>query len=85
MSQEDKGGEGKIGIVGHIYVLSYIKQITNKNPLYSTENFSQYSVMAYTNGKIIFLKKWIYVYVITDSLALHLKLTHCKYTICICI
>ena len=30
-----------------IYTLLYIKQITNKDLLYSTENSTQYSVMTY--------------------------------------
>ena len=30
-----------------IYTLQYIKQVTNKNPLYSTGNSTQYSVMVY--------------------------------------
>ena len=44
-----------------IYTLLYIKQITNKNLLYSTGNSTQYSVMTYmgTESK----KEWIYVYV----------------------
>ena len=46
------GGRGmnwEIGI--DIYTLLYIKQITNKNLLYSTGNSSQYSVMAYMGEK----------------------------------
>ena len=35
----------KIGI--DVYILLYIKQITNKDLLYSTGNSTQYSVMAY--------------------------------------
>ena len=45
---EGKVGEGinwEIGI--DIYTLLYIKQITNTDPLYSTGNSSQYSVMTY--------------------------------------
>ena len=48
--------------------LLYIKQITNKDLLYSTGNSTQYSVMTYmgTESK---KKEWIYVYIyITDSL-----------------
>ena len=54
----------KIGI--HIYTLLYIKQITNKDLLYSTGNSTQYSVMAYMENESE--KEWIHVYVITDSL-----------------
>ena len=46
--QGGKGGEGinwEIRI--DIYTLLYIKQITNKNLLYSTGNSTQYSLMTY--------------------------------------
>ena len=49
----------EIGI--DIYTLLYIKQITNKNLLYSTGDSSQYSVMTYM-GKGS-KKEWIDVYV----------------------
>ena len=49
----------EIGI--DIYTLLYIKQITNKNLLYSTGNSTQYSVMTYM--RIEPKKEWIYVYV----------------------
>ena len=44
-----------------MYILPYIKQITNKNLLYSTGNSTQYSVMAYMGKES--KKEWIYVYV----------------------
>ena len=44
-----------------IYTLLYIKQITNKNLLYSTGNSIQYSVMTYMG--IESKNEWIYVYV----------------------
>ena len=44
-----------------IYTLLYIKQITNKDLLYSTGNSTQYSVMAYMGKES--KKEWIYVYV----------------------
>ena len=56
------GGGGmnqEIGI--DIYTLLYIKQITNKDLLYSTGNSTQYSVMAYMGKES--KKEWIYVYV----------------------
>ena len=49
----------EIGI--DIYTLWYIKQITNKNLLYSTWNSTQYSVMTYMGE--VSKKEWIYVYV----------------------
>ena len=47
------GGGGmnwEIGI--DIYTLLYIKQITNKDLLYSMGNSTQYSVMAYMGKKV---------------------------------
>ena len=41
-----------------VYTLLYIKQIRNKDPLYSAENSIQHSVMVY--GEKI-LKEWKYV------------------------
>ena len=58
-----KEGLGRInwGIGIDIYTLLYIKQVMNKNLLYSPGNSTQYSVMTYmgTESK----KEWIYVYV----------------------
>ena len=46
-----------------IYTVQYIQQITNKNLLYSTGNYSQYSVLTYIGTYIItYIKKWIYIY-----------------------
>ena len=42
-----------------IYILLYIKQITNKDLLYSTGNLTQYSVMTYMGKN---LKKRGYMY-----------------------
>ena len=55
------GKNWEIGI--DIYTLLYIKQITNKNLLYSTENATQYSVMAYMGKSKKKKKEWIYVHV----------------------
>ena len=55
----------EIGI--DIYALLYIKQITNKNLLYSTGNSTQYSVMAYM-GKESKKKRMDVCICITDSL-----------------
>ena len=60
-SQGKRGGgiNWEIGI--DIYTLSYIKQITNENLLYSTGNSSQYSVMTYVGKEA--KNEWTYVYV----------------------
>ena len=44
-----------------VYALPYVKQITNKDLVYSTGNSIQYSVMAYMGKES--KKEWIYVYV----------------------
>ena len=44
-----------------IYTLLYIKQISNKDLLYSTGNSTQYSVMTYMGKES--KKEWIYVHV----------------------
>ena len=43
------------------YIILYIKQRTNKDLPYSTENSTQYSVMTYMGKES--KKQWIYVYV----------------------
>ena len=55
--EEGINWETEIGI----YTLLYIKQITNKDLLYSAENSTQYSLMA-NMGKES-KKEWMYVYV----------------------
>ena len=48
MINREYAGEGiNWGIGIDIYILVYIKQITNKVPLYSRGNSTQYSVMTY--------------------------------------
>ena len=47
----------EIGI--DIYTLLYIKQITNRNPLYSTGNSTQHSIMIYMGKELE--KKCMYV------------------------
>ena len=57
-----KGGGGinwEIGI--DIYALLYIKQITNKDLLYSTGKSTYYSIMTYMGKEL--KKDWIYVQV----------------------
>ena len=44
-----------------IYTPPYIKQITNKDLLYSTGNSAQYSVMTYMGKES--KNEWIFVYV----------------------
>ena len=55
-------GERREGINWEIdiYTLLYIKQITNKNLLYSTGNSIQDSVMTYMGKES--KKQWIYAY-----------------------
>ena len=59
------GGKGmgrtnwEIGI--DVYTLLYIKQITNKDLLYSTGNSTQQSVMTYMGKES--KKEWVHVYV----------------------
>ena len=45
----------------NIYTLMYIKQIINKDLLYTTGNSTQYSVITYMGKESE--KEWIYVYV----------------------
>ena len=62
VTKEGRRGGGtnwEIGI--DIYTLLCIKQITNKNLLYSTGNSTQYSVITYTGKESE--KEWIYVYI----------------------
>ena len=42
--------------------LLYIKEITNKDTLYSTENSTQYSVVAYFGGKNLKKRGYVYMY-----------------------
>ena len=59
-----------------MYTLLYIKWITNKDPLYSTENSAQCYVAAWRGGG--FKEKWMHVYVWLSPFAVHLKLSqHC--------
>ena len=79
--EEREGINLEVGI--DIYTLLYIKQITNKDLLYSTVvlySTTQYSVMTYSGKES--KKEWIYVYVELIHFAVQLKLTqHCKSTI----
>ena len=60
------GGGGINQVVGiNICTLLYIKQIINKDLLYSTENSTQYSVITYKGKESE--KEYIYIYM-TESL-----------------
>ena len=61
VTKGESGGEINWEIGTDVYTLLYIKQITNRNLLYSTENPTQYSVMTYMGKES--KKEWIYVYV----------------------
>ena len=49
--QKGKGMEGKIRSLGLTGTLLYIKQINNKDPLYSTGNYIQYLLITYNEEK----------------------------------
>ena len=74
---ERQGGEINKEFGINIYTLLYIKQIINKDLLYSTENSTQYSVITYMGKESE--KEQIYVYVYLNCFAVHQKLTqHCN-------
>jgi len=59
-----------------VYTLLYLKWITNKDLLYSTETSAQCYVAAWMGGD--FGGEWIHVYVWLSSFAVHQKLSqHC--------
>ena len=59
-----------------MYTLLYLKQITNKDILYSTWNSAQCYVAAWMGGE--FGGEWINAYVRLRPSAVHLKLSqHC--------
>ena len=70
-------GEGKEGMVREVlmdmYTLLYLKQVTNKDLLYSTGNSAQCYVAAWIRGQ--FGGEWIHVYVWLSPLVVHLKLS----------
>ena len=59
--QGGRGGGRKWETGIDIYTLLYIKQVTNKDLLYSTGKSAQYSVMTYMGKES--KKEWISVYV----------------------
>jgi len=59
-----------------IYTLLYLKWITNKDLLYSTQNCAQCYAAAWTGGE--FGGEWIHVCVWRSPFAVHLTLSqHC--------
>ena len=59
-----------------MYILLYLKWITNKDLLYSTGNSAQCYVAAWMAGE--FGREWIHVYVWVNPFAVHLKVSqHC--------
>ena len=55
-------GEGRVREFGNnMYILLYLKWMTNKALLYSTGNFTQYYLAAWMGGE--FGGEWIHVYV----------------------
>ena len=59
-----------------MYTLLYVKWITKRDLLYSTENSAQCYVAAWTGGE--FGGEWIHVCVWLSPFAVHLKLSqHC--------
>ena len=67
--------EGRIGKLGLTYTLLFIKELTNKDLLYTTGNSTQYSIMIYM------AMEWIYVYIELIHFAVQQKLTQlCKST-----
>ena len=84
VTKGEKGGWINQEVVINIYALLYIKQVTNKDLLYSIGNYTLYFVITIPEKN---LKKNIYyIYIteyvcITESIAVHLKLTQqCKLT-----
>ena len=67
-------GEGIVREFGmDTYTLLYLKWITNKDLLYSTENSAQRYMAAWTGGE--FGGEWIHVHVWLSPFAVHLKLS----------
>ena len=59
-----------------VYTLLYLKHITNKNLLYSTQNCAQCYVAAWMGGD--FGGEWIHVYIWQNPFVVCLKLSqHC--------
>ena len=55
------------------YTLLYLKLITSKDLLYSTENSAQYHRAVWMGGE--FMREWIHMYVWLSPFAVHWKLS----------
>ena len=73
VTQGERRGRDTLGIGINIYTFLYIKEIINKDLLYSTENSTQYSVIIYTGKKN--LKRMNICIHKLNYLAVYLKLT----------
>ena len=74
------GGEINQEFGINISIPLYMKQVNNKDLLYSTGNYTQYIIIMY-NGKES-EKEYIYICITESLFAVQLKLTqHCKLTI----
>ena len=58
-----------------MHTLLYLKWVTNKDLLYSTQNSAQCYVARWLGGE--FGGEWIHAYVQLSPSAVHLKLSHC--------
>ena len=68
---KDGGRDREFGM--DMYILLYLKWITNKDLLYSTGNSAQCYVAAWVGGE--FGGEWMHVYVWLSPFAVHLKLS----------
>ena len=69
-------GEGIVREFGmDMSIRLYLKQITNKDLLYSTGNSAQCYVAVRMEGEV--RGEWIHIYVWLNPFAVHLKLSHC--------
>ena len=74
------GINSEVGI--NIYTLLYIKYIISKDLPYSTGNCTQYFVITSKGKESEKEYTYIYMYVLLNHCAVHLKLIYCKSTIC---
>ena len=79
--QGEGWGKGIVREFGmDMYTLLYWKWITNKDLLYSTENYIQYPMINH-KGKEFLKKECLYIYVYLNHFAMYQKWTqHCKST-----
>ena len=65
VTKGETGRRVKLEVWDYIYTLLYIKQITNKDLLYSTENYTQYFVITYKGKESEKIDVYVYI---TESL-----------------